>query len=521
MNENTKTMEIQQPPRRRIWFQWNLRTRLFASYVLLLLISLGVLTGVFLVALSSRPAPPQPTWQQLAAKLPPLLSRETLAELRPLVGEGLGALDTFSETNGVRVLLVQPHDESAIIRYDTEGVFQARQEVDDFDFNIMAEGRLADTALGDTQIIFGGFTDPDGSEWLYSGVQIRLQLTRLQRNPQEDAMVVLLAQPPPTTTLQDALADFSSSLLPPLLQAGLIGGVVAFILAFLISRSIARPLQALATATAEVAQGNYAHRVPEHGPREIRAVATAFNQMSTEVRNAQQSQQDFLANVSHDLKTPLTSIQGYSQAIMDGAARDPADAAKIIHDEAARLNRMVVQLTDLARLEAGRLSMKVTAIDVGEMVASIGNRLSVVARKKDIRLHMEAHPMPPIAGDGDQLVQVFTNLISNAIKYTPNGGRVWVTTQVAQHGVQVSVQDTGIGIPAKDLPRIFERFYQVDKARGPKRGTGLGLAITKEIVEAHGGKISVSSPGTNRGATFIVWFPSPTAPTQITRRPRA
>lgn len=507
-------MEIQKPPHRRVWLQWNLRTRLFASYVLLLLISLGVLTGVFLVALSSRPAPPQPTWQQLAAKLPPLLTRETLRETRPIVGDGFIVFDDFSDNNGVRVIILQPQDKSVVIRYDTEATFTARQEVDDFNFEVRAEGHLQGSALSGRQVIYGSFDDPDGTQWLFSGVQFRMGL---QRNQGESA-VILLAAPPPTTSLQDALADFGSSLFTPLLQAGIIGGIFAFILAFLISRSIARPLQGLSIAASEVAQGNYDHRVPERGPHEIRAVATAFNRMSTEVRNTQQSQQDFLANVSHDLKTPLTSIQGYSQAIIDGAAKDPAQAASIIHDEAGRLNRMVIQLTDLARLEAGRFSMKMSAIDVGEVVASIGNRLSIMARKQQITLHIDAHPMPPIAGDGDQLVQVFTNLISNAIKYTPQGGQVWVTTQASDEGVQISVQDTGIGIPAQDLPRIFERFYQVDKARGPTRGTGLGLAITKEIVEAHGGTISVTSPGKNRGSTFTVWFPSPTARTQVALR---
>jgi signal transduction histidine kinase len=125
---------------------------------------------------------------------------------------------------------------------------------------------------------------------------------------------------------------------------------------------------------------------------------------------------------------------------------------------------------------------------MGQVAAAISQRLSVVAQKKGVALHVQAETMPVIAGDGDRLVQVLTNLLSNAIKYTPSGGAVWLTTQVNNGGVEVVVKDTGIGIPEEDLPRIFERFYQVDKARGPKRGTGLGLAITAEIVQAHGGK---------------------------------
>jgi signal transduction histidine kinase len=128
--------------------------------------------------------------------------------------------------------------------------------------------------------------------------------------------------------------------------------------------------------------------------------------------------------------------------------------------------------------------------------------------------------MPPIAGDGDRLAQVLNNLIGNAIKYTPIGGHVYLNTRVnlAVNGVEVVVRDTGVGIPAHDLPRVFERFYQVDKVRGPERGTGLGLAITREIVEAHGGRVSVTSDGEGKGSAFTVWLPSPQMSTVLTRR---
>ena len=126
--------------------------------------------------------------------------------------------------------------------------------------------------------------------------------------------------------------------------------------------------------------------------------------------------------------------------------------------------------------------------------------------------------MPEIGGDGDRLVQVVDNLISNAIKYTPAGGKATVRTQIRRNGVELIVEDSGQGISAQDLPRIFERFYQVDKARGPQRGTGLGLAIVQEIVQAHGGTISVASPGEGRGSTFTIWLPSPDLSTIVRRK---
>jgi signal transduction histidine kinase len=299
-----------------------------------------------------------------------------------------------------------------------------------------------------------------------------------------------------------------------LLQSCVIGLVVAILMAVLISRTIAKPLQATSDAASAVAEGDYNQRVPVQGPPEVRSVAEAFNRMSAEVRNAQQSQQDFMANVSHDLKTPLTSIQGYSQAIMDGAAKDPGAAAEIIHDEAGRLTRMVEELTDLARIQAGQFSLHLTAIDLGQMAKSVAQKLAVMADKKRITLEVDAPSMPPIAGDGDRLVQVMNNLIGNAIKYTRDGGSVRVITRADVRGVQLAVEDTGVGIAEDDLPRIFERFYQVDKARGPKRGTGLGLAITYEIVQAHGGRIVVQSKR-GQGTRFTVWLPSPTAETVI------
>jgi signal transduction histidine kinase len=155
---------------------------------------------------------------------------------------------------------------------------------------------------------------------------------------------------------------------------------------------------------------------------------------------------------------------------------------------------------------------------MGQLTAAVGQRLSVVAREKGIALNVDAAPMPPIAGDGDRLAQVLTNLISNAISYTPGGGSVNVRTYANNGGVEVSVQDTGVGISAKELPLIFERFYQVDKARGPKRGTGLGLAIVYEIITAHGGKVNVASDGEGKGSTFTIWLPSPYLSTVIARR---
>jgi signal transduction histidine kinase len=192
---------------------------------------------------------------------------------------------------------------------------------------------------------------------------------------------------------------------------------------------------------------------------------------------------------------------------MDGAAKDPSRAAAIISDEAGRLTRMVTELTDLARLQAGAAQMHLSPLDVGQIVQSIAQRLTVMAQKKGIILHTDILPTLIVEGDGDRLAQVFTNLISNAINYTSEGGMIFISAKRIISGIEVCIRDTGIGIPPEELERIFERFYQVDKTRGPQRGTGLGLAISREIVLAHGGRIEVSSPGEGMGATFTVSLP--------------
>jgi two-component system OmpR family sensor kinase len=487
-----------------------LRTRLFFSYLLLLVISLAVLTGALLWFLGSQPAPPHLTWQRLEAVLP-ALTTDIFQDANRFRNNDLAAsLDSFAVTNEVRVLMVTVEANRAVALYDSSGVF-VEQTTIPLRREPNYQAQHVSTRFRNVDIRFGKFDNPDGSEWVYAGIYI----SRIRDN---DAVALIVSEPRTTKSLQGVLGEFGSSFLVPLLQAGLVGGIIAFILAFLTARSIAQPLQKLAKATSSVAKGEFGEYVPETGPREMRLVAGSFNRMSAEVLAAQKSQRDFMANVSHDLKTPLTSIQGYSQAIMDGAAKDPARAAAIIHDEAARLDRMVTELTDLARLQAGRLSMKMQPLEVHQIVEGVAYSVGVVAQQKHIKLNVTANRMPIIAGDGDRLVQVLTNLISNAIKYTPDGGQVWVYTQVRAGGVEIVVRDNGIGIPEQDLPHLFERFYQVDKSRGPQRGTGLGLAITKEIVEAHGGTIEITSSGENQGTTVTVWLPSPQLSTVVSRR---
>ncbi|MEP7292867.1 MAG: ATP-binding protein [Chloroflexota bacterium] len=489
-----------------------LRARLFVSYLLLLAITLTVIGGALVLILNTRDAPPEQTYQQLATLAVSINLRDVLGfnlifptqrDLNNLTV----SLSQIAADRQVRILLVDTEDQRVL--YDSTRGYEQNEHLNGRLENYIIPAAIARNLFTGINALRGSFTDPDGEDWLFVGIESLRQ--------RQNTYALLFADPRPTQTLQDALSQFGTELFPLLVQAAVVGLGIAVLLAVLITRSIAHPLQTVAKAAAEVADGHYNQSVPIRGPAEVRAVAHAFNSMSDKVRTEQRSQQDFLANVSHDLKTPLTSIQGYSQAIIDGIG-SPTQAAQIIYEESGRLNRMVVELTDLARLQAGRLSMHTSPIDLGQLTTAVAQRLTIVAQEKGVELDISAPSMPEIAGDGDRLVQVVTNLISNAIQYTPRGGKVMVQTQIRRSGVELVVEDSGQGIAAAELPRIFERFYQVDKARGPQRGTGLGLAIVQEIVQAHGGTITVASAGEGRGTTFTIWLPSPDLSTIMRRR---
>jgi signal transduction histidine kinase len=311
--------------------------------------------------------------------------------------------------------------------------------------------------------------------------------------------------------------------------AGGITLLVSLLVALILARSIARPITRLMQATEAIARGQYAHRVDAHGEDEIGRLAKSFNTMAEQVQRARQMEKDFVANVSHELKTPLTSIQGFAQAILDGTAQDVASArraAQTIFEEAARMARLVGDLLTLARFESGQLPMVRDPVDLNELLPRWVDRCRTRAHATGETLTTVLDPLPEIIGDATRLEQVVTNLVDNALKYNRPGGAVTVTaksTAVASatkssilawrhvadpppQWVTISVADTGEGIPPQDLPRLFERFYRGDKAR-VAGGTGLGLAIAKEIVTAHGGAITVESE-LGRGSTFTVRLPA-------------
>lgn len=241
---------------------------------------------------------------------------------------------------------------------------------------------------------------------------------------------------------------------------------------------------------------------------EWKGILVVFHDI-TELKHLEQMRKDFVANVSHELKTPITSIKGFSETLLDGALNDP-DAANLFLDiiwkESVRMETLVADLLDLSKIEQKGLILNVSSVSLNKLLEEVIVTLENRMETKQIDLHVELTEELWIPGDEYRLKQVFLNLITNAILYTPQGGKITIKGCDAGETVSMTISDTGIGIEQKELPRIFERFYRVDKARSrDSGGTGLGLAIVRHILEAHHGKISVESE-VNKGTSFTISF---------------
>lgn len=467
----------------------SLSSRLFTSYVAV------IVTGLLLVALAllgfaafsnSRLLTPL---QRLAA-----ISLDTRYEISQLSQERreVGALrDFLQETaaaQNVRILIVEARTRRVVFDSDPEGAWQGV---------VLREINRPPLTLpsGGPNAIYGRFRRPGDGSWLVYGLPAA----------EPGRFLIFFAQPEPTP-----LRFFRETFLRPLCGAGLVSLILSALLAWWITRSVSQPLQAMAGASEAMAEGDYDQQVTPAGPEEVRRVAHSFNTMAAQVKRTQQAQRDFVANVSHDLKTPITSISGWSQALLDGTAVSPREqeqAAAVIHSESQRMSRMVRQLLALARIESDQLRLNRRPVDLAELLEAVRQMFAVQASEAEVELVVETTPLPPIPGDPDRLLQLFANLVDNAVAYTPPGGRVALSLQSAGDMALVQVRDTGPGIDEAEAARIFERFYQVDKSRsGERRGAGLGLAIVRQLAEAHNGRVEVHSrPG--EGSAFTVYLP--------------
>jgi two-component system sensor histidine kinase BaeS len=280
-----------------------------------------------------------------------------------------------------------------------------------------------------------------------------------------------------------------------LLLAALAGVVLAAVLSFVVARSISRPIRRVAAATRALAVDESHDPLPTRGTTELASLAEAFNQMTEQLAASRQAERDFLLSVSHELKTPLTAIRGYSEGLADGAF-EAEEAARVISLEASRLERLVRDLLDLARMNRHEFSVQHEPVDLAEVAREAVRRQETAARAFGVTLMAEGDEAW-VDADGDRVLQVASNLVENALRETPEGGAVTVRVEPGR----LLVTDTGPGIRAEDIPHAFERFYLYDKADKDRPvGSGLGLAIVKQLATAMGGDVGVQS--SRNGTTF-------------------
>ena len=297
----------------------------------------------------------------------------------------------------------------------------------------------------------------------------------------------------PTSSRASAWRPF----LVDLLFAALVGVLFAAGLSFILARSIVRPIRRVAAATRALAADESHDPLPTGGTTEIASLARAFNLMTEQLAASREAERDFLLSVSHELKTPLTAIRGYSEGLADGTF-GPEEAGGIISLEASRLERLVRDLLDLARMNRSEFSVRSEPVDLAEVARETVRRHEVAAQRFDVALTAEGDETW-VDADADRVLQVAANLVENALRETPAGGAVTVRAEPAR----LLVVDTGPGIPPDDVPHAFERFYLYDKV-GKNRpvGSGLGLAIVRQLATAMGGSVSVQSGPA--GTTFAV-----------------
>jgi signal transduction histidine kinase len=271
-----------------------------------------------------------------------------------------------------------------------------------------------------------------------------------------------------------------------------------------LARSIARPVLEVARASTRLAEGRDPEPLAVTGPTELQSLAASFNTMADQLRRARTAERSFLLSVSHELKTPLTAIRGYSEALDEGVLT-PERAMKVIRTEAAHLERLISDLINLARLDQQRFDIHPETVDLAEIARESVTRHAARARDLGVQLGVAADAPAPATADRDRLLQAVSNLVENALRCTPAGGTVAL---IARPG-RLTVKDTGPGIAPDEISRAFERFFLYRRYNGNRPvGTGLGLAIVRELAQAMGGEASVATSPT--GTEFTVALPVPT-----------
>ena len=319
-----------------------------------------------------------------------------------------------------------------------------------------------------------------------------------------------------TTNLElDLFNNFRAAVTEAMILAALASSVVAVLVSLLVSRQVVAPVQEMMLASQRISEGHYNERVQVPGDvskdelDELSQLALRFNRMAASLEQTEVIRRQLIADVTHELRTPLTAVKGSMEGLIDGVL--PADEATFqqIISEAERLQRLVNDLQELSRVEAGAYELIIHSYRVSDLLAATEARLGRQFEEKDVSLEIALpNDLPQVLADEDRIGQVLLNLVGNALQYTPPGGKVQVTATAQGGEVYIAVTDSGMGIPVEHLPHLFTRFYRVDKSRSRAGGgSGIGLTIAKYLVEAQGGSIWAQSEGAGRGSTFTFSLP--------------
>ncbi len=325
---------------------------------------------------------------------------------------------------------------------------------------------------------------------------------------QEDNSAGILYITPEPASGFPSPGSLSQSVSRYLLWGVLLAVAIALIFTFFLSRRISAPVKALSLAAKRLGQGDLSHRVQLQDKSEMGELARAFNSMASELERSEKLQRNMVADIAHELRTPLSNIRGYLEAVADGVVKPDPATIQSLREETALLSRLVDDLQELSLAEAGELKLNRQPEDITTLVKQTVTAKQPAAAAKGLSMSTNLPEGLPLANiDSHRIRQVLSNLLDNAIAHTSDGGRITVAAANQDKLMKISVTDTGEGISAEDLPFIFERFYRVDKSRTRATGgSGLGLTIARRLVEAHGGTIGVQSEP-NKGSCFTFTVP--------------
>ena len=309
-----------------------------------------------------------------------------------------------------------------------------------------------------------------------------------------------------------------------LLYSALGAGIIALLLGIFLSRTLTRPIRELTDATHAVSEVDLSQQVTVHSNDELGELAKAFNKMSAELSRSVNTRKQMTADIAHELRTPLSLILGHAEAVHDGVLPPTRENFEIIREEATRLEHLVNDLRTLSLADAGELTINLQTMEPQRLIQEVASLYQYEVQKKNISLEMDiASPLSTIEVDPGRMTQVLTNILDNATRHTPKGGRIVLSARQLEDHIEISVQDSGPGLPPEDIDRIFERFYRADSSRqrdgALPGGSGLGLAIAKSIVQAHGGQLSAEtstrlSPGREAGHGLRIIVNLPNQPIQ-------